>query len=147
MNSRLSAVYNQRAADVTMIPGGWYGIPINKFEGGEAVIVEPIHGPMIRKTKTNMNFVPSTNELVAMRNTVITRYTTKPLETTTTFNGVLGADKLNTQYTRVKKSALPDDNFDIIGTEKYPEPPVYWKTSIGAPSRLFDRPDGDKYRR
>ena len=147
MQSRLSEVYNQRAAEISMIPGYWYGIPMNKYEGGEAVIVDPTHGPMIRKTSTNMNIVPSTNELAAMRNTVITRYTTKPLETATTFNGVLGADDLNSKFTKVKKSALPDDNFDIIGSEKYPEPPVMWQTSIGAPSRLFNRPDGNRYNR
>ena len=147
MDSRLSEIYNKRAAELTMIPGDWYGIPINKYEGGEPVIVAPIQGPAVKKLRTNMNLVPSTNELATMRNTVITRYTTKPLETATTFLGVLGADDLNSKFTKVKKSALPDDNFDIIGSEKYPEPPVLWQTSIGAPSRLFNRPDGNRYTR
>lgn len=147
MNSRLSEIYNKRAAELTMIPGYWYGIPVNKYEGGESVIVEPNKGLMIEKVPTNMNLVPTTNDLVKMRDTVVTRYTTKPLATTTTFTGVLGADKLNTQVTQVKKSALPVDNFNIIDTEKYPEPPVVWQTSIGAPSRLFNRPDGNRYRR
>lgn len=147
MNSRLSEIYNKRASEITMIPGGWYGIPINKFEGGEPVIVAPIRGPPVKRLQTDMSLVPSTNQLATMRNTVITRYEKKPLETSTTYTGVLGAEKLNTQFTRVKKSALPDDNFDIIGSEKYPEPPVLWQTSIGAPARLFDRPDGNRYRR
>lgn len=147
MNSRLSEIFNRRAAELTMIPGYWYGIPINKFEGGESVIAAPVKGPAVKKVKTNMNLVPSTNELVAMRNAVVTRYTTKPLATTATFSGVLGADKLNSQITQVKKSALPVENFDIIGSEKYPEPPVLWMTSIGAPSRLFNRPDGNRYDR
>lgn len=147
MNSRLSEIYNKRAAELTMIPGYWYGIPVNKYEGGESVIVEPNKGLFVEKVPTNMNLVPSTKDLVEMRNTVVTRYTTKPLATTTTFSGVLGADKLNTQITQVKKSALPVENFNIIGSEKYPEPPVVWQTSIGAPSRLFNRPDGNRYTR
>jgi hypothetical protein len=147
MNSRLSEIYNKRAAELSMIPGYWYGIPVNKYEGGESVIVEPNKGLVLEKVPTNMNLVPSTKDLVEMRNTVVTRYTTKPLATTTTFSGVLGADKLNTQVTQVKKSALPVENFNIIGSEKYPEPPVVWQTSIGAPSRLFNRPDGNRYTR
>lgn len=147
MDSRLSEIYNKRAAELTMIPGYWYGIPVNKYEGGESVIVEPNKGLMIEKVPTNMNLVPTTNDLVKMRDTVVTRYTTKPLATTTTFSGVLGADKLNTQITQVKKSALPVENFNIIGSEKYPEPPVVWQTSIGASSRLFNRPDGNRYTR
>ena len=147
MNSRLSEIYNKRAAELSMIPGYWYGIPVNKYEGGESVIVEPNKGLVLEKVPTNMNLVPTTNDLVKMRDTVVTRYTTKPLATTTTFTGVLGADKLNTQVTQVKKSALPVENFNIIGSEKYPEPPVVWQTSIGAPSRLFNRPDGNRYRR
>jgi len=147
MNSRLSEIYNKRAAEISMIPGDWYGIPINKYEGGESAIVAPIQGPAVKKIRTNMNLVPSTNELVAMRNSVITRYTTTPLETAKTFNGVLGADDLNSKFTKVKKSALPDINFDVIGSEKYPDPPVLWQTSIGQPSRLFNRPDGNRYTR
>ena len=147
MNSRLSEIYNKRAAELTMIPGGWYGIPINKYEGGEPAIVAPIQGPAVKKVRTNMNLVPSTNELAAMRKNVITRSEKKPLETSTTYTGVLGAEKLNTQFTKVKKSARPDDNFDVIGSEKYPDPPVLWQTSIGAPSRLFNRPDGNRYNR
>ena len=147
MNSRLSEIYNKRAAELSMIPGYWYGIPVNKYEGGESVIVEPNKGLVLEKVPTNMNLVPSTKDLVEMRNTVVARYTTKPLATTTTFSGVLGADKLNTQVTQVKKSALPVENFNIIGSEKYPEPPVVWQTSIGAPSRLFNRPDGNRYTR
>ena len=147
MNSRLSEIYNKRAAELSMIPGYWYGIPVNKYEGGESVIVEPNKGLVLEKVPTNMDLVPTTNDLVKMRDTVVTRYTTKPLATTTTFTGVLGADKLNTQVTQVKKSALPVENFNIIDTEKYPEPPVVWQTSIGAPSRLFNRPDGNRYTR
>lgn len=147
MNSRLSEIYNKRAAELSMIPGYWHGIPVNKYEGGESVIVTPADAPAVKKIPTTMNLVPSTKELVDMRNTVVTRYTTKPLATTTTFSGVLGADKLNTQITQVKKSALPVDNFNIIDTEKYPEPPVLWQTSIGQPSRLINRPDGNRYNR
>ena len=35
MDTRLSAPYNIRAAKLAMIPGGYGGIPINRFEGGE----------------------------------------------------------------------------------------------------------------
>lgn len=147
MDSRLSGVYNKRAAELSMIPGDWYGIPMNKYEGGEPVIIAPIRGPMVKKVKTNMNLVPSNDELVAMRNAVITRYEKSPLETSTTFTGVLGASDLNSDFTRVKKSALPDVNFDIFRSERYPKPPVLWQTSIGANARLFDRPDGNRCKR
>lgn len=147
MNSRLSEVYNQRAAKQTMIPGDWYGIPVNKYEGGESVIVAPVRTTPVKTILTNMNFVPTTNKLASLSERVIDRYTTEPLEITKTFNGVLGADDLNSKFTKVKKSALPDVNFDIIASERYPEPPVLWETSIGKPSRLFDRPDGNRYTR
>lgn len=145
MNSRLSEVYNKRAAEISMIPGDWYGIPMNRYEGGESSIVAPMRGPSVKKIRTNMGLVPSSSEIATMRETVINRYSTKPLERATTFAGVLGADNLNAEFTKVKKSALPDTNFDIIGSEKYPDPPVLWQTSIGAPSRLFNRPDGNRY--
>jgi len=147
MDSRLSEVYNKRAAELSMIPGNWYGIPMNKYEGGEPAIAASICGPAVKKITTNMNLVPTNSELADMRNTVITQYTTKPYEMATTFTGTLGAEKLNSKFTKAKKSDLPDENFDIIGSEKYPEPPVLWQTSIGAPSRLFGRTDGKRYTR
>jgi hypothetical protein len=38
------------------------------------------------------------------------------------------------------------DNFDIIGSEKYPEKPILWETSIGVNSRQAGRSDGIKYK-
>ena len=146
MNSRLSEVYNKRAAEVTMLPGGWYGVPLNKYEGGESVIVAPVRSKPVQKIKTDMGYVPTDRDIASMYRYVVNRHYTKPLETASTFSGVLGADKLNSQYTRIKNSYLPDINFDIIGSEKYPEPPVFWKTTIGQNSRLFDRPDGNVYK-
>jgi len=148
MNSRLSEIYNKRAAELSMIPGDWYGVPINKYEGGEPVVVMS-QGPQIQKVKTNMNLVPTTSELVSMREKVINTYKTKPVEVSKTFTDVLGPEnsKLNTSFTKAKKTILPSENFDILGSTKYPEPPVLWQTSIGEPARLFGRNDGRRYSR
>lgn len=148
MNSRLAEIYNKRAAELSMIPGEFYGVPMNKYEGGEPAVVLS-QGPQIPKVKTNMNLVPTTSELVEMREKVINTYKTKPIEVSKTFTNVLGPDnaQLNTNFTKAKKTILPSQNFDIIGSTKYPEPPVFWQTSIGEPSRLFGRNDGRRYTR
>jgi len=146
MDSRLSAAYAIRAARITMIPGGVGGIPINVAEGGEPRWeTYPLEKP--KPLRTDMSYVPTNMEIARRREAVIDKYSKKPLETATTYTGVLNASKLNAQYTRVHKSALPDKEFPIIESEKYPEPPILWQTSIGVPSRLFDRSDGVKYTR
>jgi hypothetical protein len=144
MDSRLSAAYAIRAARIAMIPGGAGGLVINVAEGGEPRWEQyPLVKP--KPLPNNLSYVPSLAEIAQRREAVINKYTTKPLETGTTYTGVLNASKLNEEYTRVKKSALPDREFPIIESEKYPEPPILWQTSIGAPSRLFNRSDGVKY--
>jgi len=146
MDSRLSAAYAIRAARITMIPGGVGGIPINVAEGGEPRWeTYPFEKP--KPMPNDMSYVPTNMEIARRREAVIDKYSKKPLETATTYTDVLNASKLNEQYTRVHKSALPDKEFPIIESEKYPEPPILWQTSIGVPSRLFDRSDGVKYTR
>ena len=148
MNSRLSEIYNKRAAELSMIPGEWHGIPINKYEGGEPSVVLS-QGLRVQKLKTNMGIVPTTSELVEMREKVIDTYKTKPIEVSKTFTDVISPknSKLNTSFTKAKKTILPSENFDILGSTKYPEPPVFWQTSIGEPARLFGRQDGRRYTR
>ncbi|AAC96893.2 hypothetical protein PBCV1_A526R [Paramecium bursaria Chlorella virus 1] len=144
MDSRLSAAYAIRAARISMIPGGVDGLVINYAEGGEPAWVQY----PLKKQKplpNNLCYTPTLEDIARKREAVIAKYTKQPLETGTTFTHVLNASHLNEQYTRVKKSALPDKEFPIIETEKYPEPPILWETTIGAPSRLFDRSDGVKY--
>jgi len=144
MDSRLSAAYAIRAARISMIPGGVGGLAINVAEGGEPRWETfPLQKP--KPMPNDMFYVPTNMEIARRREAVINKYATKPLETATTFTGVLNSGKLNMEYTRVHKSALPDREFPIIESEKYPEPPILWQTSIGAPSRLFDRSDGVKY--
>jgi len=146
MDSRLSAAYAIRAARISMIPGGIGGLVINVAEGGEPAWQQyPLEKP--KPMPNNLSYVPTNMEIAMRREAVIDKYTKKPLETATTFTGVLKAGNLNEQYTRVKKSALPDREFPIIETEIYPEAPILWQTSIGAPSRLFDRSDGVRYTR
>jgi hypothetical protein len=65
-----------------------------------------------------------------------------------TYTHVLGDnDIMNQQFTKVPKSYLTVDNFDIIGSEKYPSPPILWETWIGVNARQFGRSDGIRYRR
>lgn len=63
---------------------------------------------------------------------------------TTSFEAL---NKLNVKYTKAVKSQLPEENFDIIGSESHRETPVVWQTSIGEPSRLFGRTSGVRYSR
>lgn len=147
MDSRLSEVYNKRAALLRMIPGGYSGIFVNTNEGGETNVSVTAKGMIKKLPDTRMNLVPSGRDLELVREKVVNRYENNPLEISTTFTGVLGASDLNAQFTRIHKSAIPVKNFDIIGSERYPEPPVIWQTSIGAPSRLFGRSDAIKYSR
>ncbi|AGE57419.1 hypothetical protein PBCVNEJV4_606R [Paramecium bursaria Chlorella virus NE-JV-4] len=144
MDSRLSAAYAIRAARITQIPGGVGGLVVNVAEGGEPRWEQY---PLAKQKPlpNDLCYTPTLAEIAQRREAVIAKYTRQPLETGTTYTGVLNASKLNEQYTRVKKSALPDKEFPIIETEKYPEPPILWETTIGAPSRLFDRSDGVKY--
>ncbi|AGE58476.1 hypothetical protein PBCVNY2B_716R [Paramecium bursaria Chlorella virus NY2B] len=144
MDTRLSAAYAIRAARIAMIPGGVGGLPINVAEGGEPRWEQYPLEPQ-KPQPNDLCYTPTLAEIAQKREAVVAKYTRQPLETGTTFTNVLDASKLNTQYTRVHKSALPDREFPIIETEKYPEPPILWETSIGAPSRLFDRSDGVKY--
>lgn len=147
MDSRLSEVYNQRAAILRMIPGGYSGIVVNTNEGGEPNVTVTSRGAIKKLPDTIMNLVPTGRELELTRRKVVDRYENTPLATSTTFTGVLGASDLNTQFTRIHKSAIPVENFDIIGSELYPAPPVLWQTSIGSLARSFGRSDAIKYSR
>jgi len=146
MDTRLSAAYAIRAARIAQIPGGIGGIPINVAEGGEPQW--ETYPPMkCDPIPTDMCYVPTSQDIAFRREAVIDKYTKKPLATSDIFTGVLDASNMNEQYTRVKKSALPDKEFPIIETEKYPEPPIVWQTSIGKSARLYRRSDGVRYTR
>lgn len=147
MDSRLSEAYNKRAALLTMIPGGYSGLIVNTNEGGEPNISVTAKGMIKKLPDTRMDLVPTGRELEMIREKVVKRYENKPLEISTTFSGVLNADKLNAQFTKIHKSAIPVENFNLIGTEKYFEPPVLWQTTIGDPARLFGRSDAIRYTR
>jgi hypothetical protein len=147
MDSRLSEVYNKRAALLTMIPGGFGGIPMNVHEGGEPDVSTPSMGRLPKLPNTHIQWVPDGRQLSAMREALVHWYERNPAETATTFSGVLGAGKLNAEFTSVKKSDLPVRNFNIINSEKYPDKPVLWETSIGADARWFGRSDHIRYTR
>lgn len=146
MDSRLSAPYNERAASIRMIPGGYAGIPMNMYEGGEPV-VEMIPKGAVQKVSSGTACTPSLADIARLREAAIKKYEKDPYAKGTTYTDVLKSSKLNIQYTKAKRSDLPDDNFDIIGSEYYFEAPVLWQTSIGEPSRLFGRTGGVKYKR
>ena len=146
MDTRLSAAYNIRAAQITMIPGGAAGIVMNVAEGGESRW-EQYPAPKQKPVDTGMCIVPAMSDIAMLREKCVEKYVTQPWEKGTTYTKVLNADKLNQEYSRVTGANYPDENFDIIGSEKYPEPPVYWQMFPGANSRQFGRSDGIKYRR
>ena len=139
MDSRLSEVYNKRAALLAMIPGGFGGIPMNVGEGGELNVTVPPIGRIQKPPSTHMNLVPGGRRLWAAREAAVDWYEKNPVGRAGTFSGVLGARKLNAEFTSVKKSDLPVQNFDIIASEKYPEKPVLQEMTIGIDARWIDR--------
>ena len=147
MDSRLSEPYNIRAAQIRMIPGGAGGIPMNAFEGGEPAWTTLPMKRIVPDADTSFCGVPTLEEIGRLRSHYVSKYETTPYAMDQTFTNTLGASKLNQQFTRVPGSYYDDKNFDIIGSEKYPEPPILWLTSIGVNSRQAGRSDGVKYKR
>lgn len=144
MDSRLSSEYNIRAAKLRMIPGGAYGLAVNVNEGGESDFTIIKREP-VKSICTNMDYVPTTEELVRMREFDVHMYENNPYETGSTFTDVLGANALNQQYTKIKKSDLSGRAFPIIETEKYPEKPAEWQMLSGLNTRFFGRTDAVRY--
>ncbi|ABT16613.1 hypothetical protein ATCVMO0605SPH_549R [Acanthocystis turfacea Chlorella virus MO0605SPH] len=145
MDTRLSAPYNIRAAKLRMIPGGPGGIPMNRFEGGEpSVEILPRE-----EIAPNMNVcgAPRLESIGRLREYDVTKYEHVPFAESQTFTNTLAGPKLNQEYTRVPGAFYDVRNFDIIGSEKYPYPPIVWQTTIGENARQFGRSDGIKYRR
>ncbi|AGE56338.1 hypothetical protein PBCVNEJV1_551R [Paramecium bursaria Chlorella virus NE-JV-1] len=147
MDSRLSAAYNVRAARIAMIPGGAHGIPINMNEGGEWKVEIYPPAKMIPAPDTRFCGVPRLDSIAWLRERDVEKYSRVAFAQDQTYTNVLGASKLNQQFTRVPGSYYDTKNFDIIGSEKYPYPPILWETTIGADSRQFGRSDGVKYTR
>ncbi|AGE55701.1 hypothetical protein ATCVMN08101_616R [Acanthocystis turfacea Chlorella virus MN0810.1] len=145
MDTRLSAPYNIRAAKIRMIPGGPGGIPMNMYEGGEpAVEVLPREKVLFNP---NTCGAPRLESIGRLREYDVNKYEHKPYAVDQTYTGTLAGAKMNQEYTRVPGAFYDVWNFDIIGSEKYPDKPIVWQTSIGANSRQFGRSDGIKYRR
>jgi hypothetical protein len=148
MDSRLSAPYNVRAAKLAMIPGGAGGIHMNAYEGGEPAWETLPAKKMIPEPDTNFCGVPQLSSIGELREHDVAKYSRMAFAKDSTYTHVLGDnDIMNQQFTKVPKSYLTVVNFDIIGSEKYPEAPVLWETWIGANARQFGRSDGIKYRR
>ena len=145
MDTRLSAPYNIRAAKLRMIPGGPGGIPMNKFEGGEPSVEILPREPAL--FNPNTCGAPRLESIGRLREYDVHKYEHKPYAVSQTFTGTLAGKTLNQEYTRVPGSFYDVRNFDIIGSEKYPYPPIVWQTWIGSNSRQFGRSDGIKYRR
>ena len=145
MDTRLSAPYNIRAAKLAMIPGGFRGIPINRFEGGEpSVEIFPREKVVTDKCVCG---APPLDAIGELREYDVRKYERTPYAVSQTYTGTLAGKKLNQEYTRVPGAFYDVRNFDIIGSEKYPDPPIVWQTSIGADSRQFGRSDGIRYTR
>jgi hypothetical protein len=103
---------------------------------------------MIPDADTNFCGVPQLSTIGEMREHDVAKYSRVAFAKDSVYTNVLGANKImNQQFTKVPKSYLTVDNFDIIGSERYPEKPVLWKTWIGANARNFGRSDGIRYKR
>jgi hypothetical protein len=128
-----------------MIPGGAGGIPINKYEGGEpSVEIFP------REKLPKIGEVcgaPRLSIIGELREADVRKYEHEPYAVSQTYTGTLAGKKLNQEYTRVPGAFYDVRNFDIIGSEKYPDPPIVWQTWIGANARQFGRSDGIRYKR
>ena len=146
MDTRLSEPYNVRAAQIRMIPGGAGGIPMNTYEGGEPSWTVLPNQRMIPGADTSMCGVPALAEIGRLRTEYVNKYDTTPYAVDQTYTHTLGAQKMNQQYTRVPGSFYNVDNFDIIGSEVYPSPPILWETYIGVNSRQAGRSDGIQYK-
>jgi len=148
MDTRLSAPYNIRAAQIRMIPGGASGIPMNAREGGEPAWETCPAKKMIPDADVkNITCVPTLKNIGDLREYDVKKYSRIAYAKDQVYTNVLGADKLNQKFTRVPGSYYDVDNFDIIGSEKYPEAPILWNMYIGANSRQMGRSDGIPYRR
>jgi hypothetical protein len=147
MDSRLSAPYNIRAAKLAMLPGGAGGIPLNVREGGEPALKTLPAEKMIPAPDTNFCGVPTLANIGALRERDVKKYSRVAFAKDQTYTNVLGADSMNQQFTKVPGSYYDVHNFDIIGSEKYPDPPILWHMYVGANSRQFGRSDGVKYKR
>jgi ribosomal protein L34E len=145
MDTRLSAPYNIRAAKLAMIPGGYRGIPINRFEGGEpSVEIFPREKVVTDKCVCG---APPLSAIGELREYDVRKYEHKPYAVSQTYTGTLAGKKMNEEYTRVPGAFYDVRNFDIIGSEKYPDPPIVWQTTIGIDSRQLGRTDGKRYTR
>lgn len=147
MDSRLSAPYNVRAAQIRMIPGGAGGIPINTYEGGEASVKILPKEKIVPDEDTAICGVPRLMDIAALREYDVEKYTRIAYAKDQTYTNVLSASNMNSQYTRVPGSYYDTRNFDIIGSEKYPEKPILYNFYSGAPSRNFGRSDGIRYKK
>lgn len=146
MDSRVSAPYNIRAAQIRMIPGGPGGIPINSYEGGEpSVKILPIE--MIPNKQEVICGAPRLSDIGATREYLVEKYTRTAYAKDNVFTGVLDTKNMNAQYTKVPGSYYETRNFDIIGSEKYPEPPILYNFYNGTPTRTLGRSNGIRYKR
>ena len=145
MDTRLSAAYNIRAAKLRMIPGGAGDIPINKFEGGEPSV------EILPREKVVPNTcvcgAPQLSDIGRLREYDVEKYTRTAYAKSKTFTNTLAGTKLNQEYTRVPGAFYDTKAFDKFQSEKYPDPPIVWQTTIGVNSRQFGRSDGIKYMR
>jgi hypothetical protein len=145
MDTRLSAPYNIRASKIRMIPGGPGGIPMNTYEGGEpSVEILPREKVLFNP---NACGAPRLENIGRLREYDVNKYEHKPYAVSQTFTGTLAGKKLNQEYTKVPGAFYDVFEFDRFTSEKYPDPPIVWQTSIGMDSRQFGRSDGIKYRR
>lgn len=132
MDSRYSVHENARAAALRYIPGGRSVIvPDNDFGDGGWVAANLKPGKLAPPPRPGIPL-----EAISQASILATR-SVGPNSIVPTFDGVQGATKLNQWVMSKRKTFLPPEQFSVF--QPYPDPPVVWKTMIGAPTRFDDR--------
>lgn len=132
MDSRYSAEDNIRAAKITYVPGGTFAVPDNAFGDGNWT---PGSIPSRRYATDGQTMAGRYADAILPLSIAATQ-STKPYATLGLFDGVPDANPafMNQRVTSKRKSYLPPEQFPVF--QPYPDPPVTWKTWVGAPSRF-----------
>lgn len=132
MDSRYSAEENIRAAQITYLPGGTFAVPDNSFGTGKWA---PVSVPFRRYPGNDQAYAGRQVESI-LPLAVAATHSTDTYATLGLFDGVPDANPafMNQRVTSKRKSYLPPEQFSVF--QSYPDPPVVWKTSVGAPSRF-----------
>jgi len=134
MDSRYSVRENARAATLSYVPSGApLIVPDNDFGDGGWVAAN------IKPERPTPPARPGIPLDVFVRESTLATKSLGPNSIVPLFDGVPGADPayMNQWVMSKRKTFLPPEQFNVY--QPYPDPPVVWKTWVGAPSRFDGR--------